>query len=353
MKSMSVLWVGVFFLALLVMAAAAPPVAHAGLNDASEPGSVLVFPYFRTGTVATVESATHPKTEIEVSVTCPRGATCVEGGQNTGEAVKLRAVWVCPGDTGNVCAKVAFDLQTTVNGTLYFHSAARSDAVLAGATDVPQPPCPRGFLVVWVVDAAGRPIKYDGLIGNAVVRESTTPAAAYNAVGIQGGLLLPNRALTDRNGNGRLDLNGFEYMPVTGKVFGTVRFQGVNPSAPPQESDDTFLILLTLDVLAGQPNQATSVGLDVFKADETASSASVDFVCWTRVLLRTVNPDFTAAVMGRKGHVESTSAIQGGRAVTLLGLVETVEYATPPDIRKAWLYHLNTGGRPVLTNFGP
>ena len=166
-------------------------------------------------------------------------------------------------------------------------------------------------------------------------------------------VLLPNRAPTDRNGNGRLDLNGIEYMPVTGKVFGTVRFQGVNPDAPPQESDDTYLILLTLDVLAGQPNQPTSVGLDVFKADETASSDSVDFVCWTRVLLRTINPDFTAAVMGRKGLVESTSAIQGGRAVTLLGLVETVEYATPPDIRKAWLYLLNTGGRPVLTTFGP
>jgi hypothetical protein len=353
MKSMSVLWVGVFFLALLAMAAAAPPVAHAGLNDANEPGSVLVFPYFRTGTVGTVESGTHPKTEIEVSVTCPRGATCVEGGSGTGEVVKLRAVWVCPGDTGHVCAKEAFDLQTTVNGTLYFHSAARDDAVLAGATAVRQPTCPRGFLVVWVVNAAGHPIKYDGLIGNAVVRESTTPAAAYSAVGIQGGLLLPNRALTDRNGNERLDLNGIEYMPVTGKVFGTVRFQGVNPNAPPQPSDDTYLILLTLDVLAGQPNQATSVGLDAFKADETAFSDSVDFVCWTRVLLRDINPGFTAAVMGRKGLVESTSAIQGGRAVTLLGLVETVEYGAPPNIARAWFYHLNTGGRPVLTTFGP
>jgi len=353
MKSMSVLWVGVFFLALLAMAAAAPPVAHAGLNDASEPGSVLVFPYFRTGTVQTVESNAHPKTEIEISVTCPRGATCVEGGQNTGEAVKLRAVWVCPGDTANVCQKVPFDLQTTVNGTLYFHPAG-SIGELTGATVVPPPPCPRGFLVVWVVDAAGSPIKYDGLIGNAVIRETTRPAAAYNAVGIQASLLLPVRAPIDRHFgpgalNGKLDFNALEYMPLTGKISGTVRF----PAATTVPIDETHLILLTLDVLAGLPNQATAVGLEVFKADESLVSASVEFVCWRRVRLTDINPNFTSAVMGRKGMVESTAAVQGGHAVTLLGLVETVEFAATPDIAKAWVYYLNTGGRPVPTTFAP
>jgi hypothetical protein len=355
MKSAAVLGLAGFVLVLFAIVAA-PPAAHAGLNDPQEPGSVLVFPYFRTGTVASVESSSHPKTEIEISVTCPAGATCVEGGQNTGEAVKLRAVWVCPGDAANVCAKVPFNLETTVNGTLYFHPAGTLGE-LSGATPVPPPACPRGFLVVWVVDDTGRPIKYDGLIGNAVIRETTRPAAAYNAVGIQASVLLPVRAPTDRHlgpggFNGQLDFNGLEYMPVTGKIFGTVRFPAPSDTSTPP-IDDTYLILLTLDALAGRPNQATAVGLDVFKMDESLTLDSVAFVCWTRVLLRDINPDFNSAIMGRKGLVESTSAIQGGRAVTLLGLVETVEYAAAPDIQRAWVYSLNTGGRPVPTTFAP
>jgi hypothetical protein len=365
MKSMSVLWVGVFFLGLLAMAAAAPPVAHAGLNDAQEPGSVLIFPYFRRGTVQSVESNTHPKTEIEISVTCPRGSTCVEGGQNTGEAVRLRARWVCPGDaTTQVCPKVGFDLQTTVNGTLFFHPDGDvNGAELDGAVDVPPAPCARGFLIVWVIDESGRPIKYDGLIGNAVIRETTRPAAAYTAVGIQAGLLLPVRAPTDRHFgpggfNGKLDFNGIEYMPVTGKIFGTVRYTRPGDTTT-AAIDETRLILLTLDVLAGEPNPSTSVNFDFFKADETLVTADVSFVCWTRVRLagglgeEGIDPALIPAVMGRKGLVESTSAVQAGRAVTLMGLVETVEFAATPDIARAWVYPLNTGGRPVPTTFAP
>jgi hypothetical protein len=355
MKSVAVLWMGVFFLVLLAFGAAAPPVAHAGLNDAQEPGSVLVFPYFRQGTVATVESNDHPKTEIEISVTCPRGTQCADG-----EAVKLKALWVCPGDAvTNTCGKVAFDLETTVNGTLVFHPGASAPPTLAGETVVPGAPCNRGFLLVWVVDhlgPTGRPIKYDGLIGNAVIRETTRPVAAYNAIGIQAGLLLPVRAPTDRNHNGKLDFNGIEYMPVTGKIFGTVRYPQLS-GATGFPIDDTWLILLTLDVVAGGPNPPTSVDFDFFKADETLVHADVSFVCWTRVLLAgvvgAIDPGLTAAVMGRKGLVESTSAVQASRAVTLLGLVETVEYAAPPDIQRAWIYSLNTGGRPVPTTFAP
>ncbi len=356
MKSVTVLGLAGFVFALLAIGVATPSIAHAGLNDAQEPGSVLVFPYFRTGTVQSVESNSHPKTEIEISVTCPRGATCVEGDQNTGEAVNLRAVWVCPGDAANVCPNVPFDLRTTVNGTLYFHPAG-TIGELSGATVVPPPACPRGFLIVWVIDDTGQPIKYDGLIGNAVIRETTRPAAAYTAVGIQASLFLPVRAPTDRHFgpggfNGKLDFNVIEYMPLTSKIFGTVKFPAPSDATTPP-IDETHLILLTLDVFAGQPNQPTAVGLDVFKTDESLVSASVGFVCWTRVRLTDINPGFTTAVMGRKGLVESTSADQAGRAVTLLGLVETLEFAAAPDIQRAWVYPMNTGGHPVPTTFAP
>jgi hypothetical protein len=61
------------------------------LNDSQEPGSVLVFPKFLRGAVTT-EQGNLARTEIEISVTCPSGVTCVD---NLG--VILRAHWVCPG----------------------------------------------------------------------------------------------------------------------------------------------------------------------------------------------------------------------------------------------------------------
>src|SRR5438093_4067836 len=101
--------------ALLVLGVASPVAAWSGgaLNDSQEPGSVLVFPYFRTGTVPSNQSPTHPKTEIEISVTCPRDTTCTTGDANTGEAVRLRAHWVCPGAGAlNKCNEVNFNLST-------------------------------------------------------------------------------------------------------------------------------------------------------------------------------------------------------------------------------------------------
>ena len=87
------------------------------LNDPHEPGSVLVFPKFLWGTVQT-ESGVQPKTEIEISIRCPKGVTCPDSGQN----VNLRAHWVCP--SGNFfapCLETDFNLNRTVHGTLYFN----------------------------------------------------------------------------------------------------------------------------------------------------------------------------------------------------------------------------------------
>jgi len=87
-----------------------------------EPGSVLVFPKFLRGTVQT-ESGVQPKTEIEISIRCPKSqpgqtVTCPDAGQT----VNLRAHWVCP--SGNVfapCLETDFNLNRTVHGTLYFN----------------------------------------------------------------------------------------------------------------------------------------------------------------------------------------------------------------------------------------
>ena len=74
---LTVLFVG---LALLVAPAATMgQMVEPELNDSQEPGSVLVFPKFLRGTVATPDQGTLARTEIEISATCPRGATCVDG----------------------------------------------------------------------------------------------------------------------------------------------------------------------------------------------------------------------------------------------------------------------------------
>src|SRR2546426_12531812 len=88
-------WPGVsdVLLNVAVAAPAAAPVA-AWLNDSEQPGSVLVFPKFIRGTYAdpfVTGQTAQARTELEISVVCPKDATC---GAN--QAVRLRAQWVCP-----------------------------------------------------------------------------------------------------------------------------------------------------------------------------------------------------------------------------------------------------------------
>ena len=50
---------------------------------------------------------------------------------------------------------------------------------------VPRAPCAGGYLIGWLIDpASDTPIKFDGLIGDAVVRTSGTAQAGYNAIPI-------------------------------------------------------------------------------------------------------------------------------------------------------------------------
>src|SRR5207302_5363353 len=140
------------------------------------PGSVLVFPKFIRGTFNDAEfsgQAVHAITEFEISVRCPDGASC-----DVHQPVRLRGHWVCP-----ECDEASFDLTTTVNGSLYFNPegvvAVVPGVVTANAfpsnatTTIPRAPCARGYLIVWAIDntTAGNAIKFDGLIGDAVIRD--------------------------------------------------------------------------------------------------------------------------------------------------------------------------------------
>src|SRR5256712_4069866 len=188
---------------LLNLAVAAPvaaaPVA-AWPNDSEQPGSVLVFPKFIRGTFDDTRVSGQlfqAKTELEISVRCPEGATC---GAN--QAVRLRAHWVCPGSSTNpICAEASFDLETTVGGSLYFNpegvvvvlGVATANAFPSNATTtIPLPPCDRGYLIVWAIDGNDTAIKFDGLIGDGILRDGTDgfpwiSGRGYNAIPFQAG----------------------------------------------------------------------------------------------------------------------------------------------------------------------
>src|SRR5205823_4305642 len=118
-------------------------------------------------------------TQIEVRAQCPQGAICTDN-----EAVKIRFHWVCPGSddiaSKYICKEAGFDINVSLNSTVSFtpEDASENPAISA--------PCPRGYLIGWVVDRnSNRPIKYDALSGQAVLRDSGEDAGKYQAIVIQ------------------------------------------------------------------------------------------------------------------------------------------------------------------------
>ena len=295
--------------------------AAAWNNDSSEPGSVLVFPKFIGGFVSTVDRGGWPKTVFEISVTCPNGATCPQF-QN----IQLRAHWVCPQDTDtNTCQEVDFDIFTSVKGTALVDPS--------GFFGYPQAPCDRGYLLVWAIDPSSlMPIKFDGLIGDAVIRTSATSARAYNAVPIQAGESLGTGDQTAADTGGALAFDGNHYKQVTGTIFGSIAYENNGPRFPVQ----TDLTLLTLDVVSGQPNPVTSAALRFYTYYEVATSAHTQFTCWEEVRLTDIDPSLTiSGQRSLKGLVESDPAVQNGSGVTMLGLIDTEEdFANPISITR-------------------
>jgi hypothetical protein len=254
-------------------------------------------------------------------VTCPKGSSC------GADPVIVRGHWVCPPRAGeNVCRETKFDRETTVKGTI----SIRPDGNPQGEN----PPCREGYLIVWVIDHDGNPIKFDGLIGHAVIRHSPAvdsavevPVAisegAYNALPIQAAAHLLTGDFTDGNGNGdgKLNFDGTEYKAITGTIYGTVRYEDV--------TTQTHLTLLTLDVASNQPNGATSVELNFFNEEEHLRPSHLDFTCWTQTRLTSIDRGLTTE-FGRKGLVESTSATQLGHDVTLVGIISTITTSEIP-----------------------
>ena len=339
------------------------------LSDSQEPGSVIVFPKFITGTVNLPEGGRAPATELEVGIVCPVGATCPEH-----QSVKIRFHWVCPGDQSFpdklICKEVDFDVTASVNEKLVLVPNGVGTADGVGTRFVPAPPCPKGYLIGWVVNTSDRPIKFDGLIGDAVLRTSGTALAAYDAIPIQADPALANGALITLVDSKLPDSLAFDggkghYQAVTGRIFGDVRYS--NPTGPTTFAA-TSITLLTLDTLSNRPNFPTFVDLFFYAGFgsalgvENVISTFTEFVCWTEQRIDTaISSNLRTNVMGRKGVVISGPAekIQwagiddDAGPVTLLGLLETSEGTPTAWPARTYFTSVSNDSVPVPTEFEP
>jgi hypothetical protein len=339
------------------LALAAPAFAQtrpAGLSDSQEPGSVIVFPKFVQGTVALPEGGTIPISVLKISVVCPKGVTCAEH-----QLVKIRLHWVCGTSEANlagsfICQENNFDITATVFERIVLVSDGSPPNFYGSGLPtktIPEAPCSRGYLIGWVISpATDGPIKFDGLIGNAVLRPgsqtsgSPTSLANYSAIPIQADPTLANGAAITTNANGALLFDGGagHYLAVTGQVLGDVTYTNLT-------TGPTFtrgmLTLLTLDVKSNRPNNPVFVDLDFFGGNPSAIgnenqlSTTTEFICWEEVAIEKIDPNLTATFMGREGVVVSAQAKKVGifgitdetGPTTLLGLSETLEGGTFPS----------------------
>ena len=333
---------GLLVPALALAAPAFAQVRDTRLSDATEPGSVIVFPKFINGSAYIVpESVPAPATELEIGVVCPKGVTCAEH-----QPVKIRFHWVCGTTEANlagsfICSETDFDVTATVfEKIVLVPDGTPQNGYATGlpTKTVPAAPCPGGYLIGWVITpTSDTPIKFDGLIGDAVVRTSGTAQAGYNAIPIQADPNLVNGAAVTTNAKGALMFDGGagHYQAVTGQVTGDVRYTGTVSGIFAQE----YLTLLTLDVKSNRPNNPVFVDLDFFGGNpsnignENQLSTSTEFICWEEIAVDSINPDLTTTVMGRKGVFVSAPATKVGifgisdetGPTTLLGLAETQE----------------------------
>jgi hypothetical protein len=325
-------------------------------RTSEEPGSVLVFPKFQKGTVV-VDGARRAQTEIEVRARCPSGATCTED-----EPVKIRFHWVCPANpdkaSNQVCQESDFDVGLSVNGKVSFNP---ENLKLIGNNVGSAAPCPSGYLIGWVINPdTGRPIKYDGLIGSAILRDGSGATQSYEAFAIPAESNLATRAevatdIDPRTGIPALVFDGGagHYQALAGAVPANLEHHKLTG---PLASGEGFLILLTLDVRLNRPNYPTFIDLD-FRSDEgVRASTSWNFRCWTEIQNPNIGPNFTLAGARTRNAVvisgQATKVPFGGVSdipgpVTLLGLVPTDEGSGGRTMDPAYIVQRFDSGKPT------
>jgi hypothetical protein len=371
-------------LALATPAFANPPLPTdpPGLADPSEPGSVLVWPKFATGTVpvfpGTAGAFTAAKTLIEVGAVCPAAeAPCADNSKIT-----VHFHWVCPGTFSgeqlSVCPETDFyetiTYGTSSAGKITFNPGTGTSTITGpapsdynGSTIVPIAPCPRGYLIGYAVDTFDRPVKFDGLVGDAVLRSFGPDLQSESAIAIQADPRLanfpnPGNLITLVGGGLAFDGLPGHYQAVTGQLQGDFSYD--SNLTPPFH--DGALIFLTLDVKTGDfNNDTTAVALDFFNFNEVPVSTEFSFTCWGQVELSVLDPNLTVELGGTfggtarhdKGIFISGQAVDAvtGAPVTLLGLFQATEgpAAGPANAKTSYTVRPGNNSVPVPTTFVP
>jgi hypothetical protein len=338
-----------------------------GLADQSEPGSIIVYQKFQRGFV-TVDAGA-PGQSVQPRSLIELGATCPVDDSNCGvdqKVVRVNFHWVCPpqpdtagaqfaNPSGGVCVENDFFVNLTVNGKVWFSPEGGTTSGDLPGQIVPQAPCNRGYLIGFVTnigrvegdstvvfDNSDAPVRFDGLIGDAVMRNTPQDLQAFRAITIQADPgTSEETALTgggtsgpSSTGIGTLVLDGTfgNYDAVTGQLSGDVRYDSdINPPFA-----DTALIFLTLDVASNQKNTPTYVNLNFYNAQQQAFSEALSFTCWGQINITTIDASLTQEGIGTARGLFITSqaynpnsTVNANGAVTLLGAVQITEGGTP------------------------
>jgi len=321
-------------------------------------GSAIVFPKFIRGSVM-IDGSMSPATEISISVGCPF-ASCPDDQQ-----VRIRAHWVCPGsqslNTSFICRETGFEFTVPVRGMAVFNP---DGAAVSWHIPVPVPiaPCPRGFLIAYVVDDFGQPIRFNALTGVVRLRQVASAFSSLSGIAIPAKsqlngddhLLLSDGALVFDGGEGH-------YAELSSQVRQNFRFAQTTGSPPPGGFATTSITLLTLDVRSNRPNLPTFVPFEFFNQDEQEIGTAVEFLCWTEQRLDAIDPNLTFEEMGtRWGLAFSGQAMKfpllgvsdKSGPVTLLGLIEVAE-GPPATPERTVIFPLSPVHSPTSTSFLP
>ena len=350
-------WLYIVFCVLAVALVAQSAFANV-LNDPNEPGSVVVFPLYIQGYAASDGgSGAAALSTFEVSVRCPNGYSCPDFTD-----VDIHFHWVCP--VLSQCEERDFTLNTTVNGTVVFDANGNCEPTQNANNffdtcgSIPPPPCERGFLIGWVVNESGQPIKFDGLLGDAVLRQDglTSAVTAYNAIPIQAGAALATGACVNKTcSNTKLNFNGVSYKELSNEVIGSVRFDNDGSDPVTGINYVTELVLLTLDINSNLPNPLIETDLNFWNEVEQGPSTNTAFFCTAEIRLEGDLGINAASMGGAKGLMDGSAqatnpfTLQSLGPVTLLGLVITHE----DGYSREYAYPLLDNSIPLATSFNP
>lgn len=139
----------------------------------------------------------------------------------------------------------------------------------------------RGFLYVYAVDSASRPVSFNYLAGD-VVQVDAANSLQYAVNPLPFFAVAPQGNLTDVDNDGIRDFDGVEYEQAPNRIL-IPRFMGQSATY----TDDLVLIALT-----GGKQFTTLLDFLLYNDNEEIFSGQHSFKCWKKVNLLSVNAAF-------------------------------------------------------------